>query len=102
MALSFVAQSARDAGQPPVPQAEIDKGATIPERFLIRWRGEANPDHVKAIDAYWVSAAEHGMNASTFTARVVASTGADVRRRAVRRGGRALRARCTAARPRAC
>ncbi len=32
---------------------------------------------MKAIDAYWVSAAEHGMNASTFTARVVASTGAD-------------------------
>jgi citrate synthase len=77
MALSFVAQSAREPGQPPVPQEEIDRGATIPERFLIRWRGEANPDHVKAIDAYWVSAAEHGMNASTFTARVVASTGAD-------------------------
>jgi len=33
---------------------------------------------VEAIDAYWISAAEHGMNASTFTARVVASTGADV------------------------
>src|SRR4029077_3904728 len=78
MALSFVAQSAREAGQPPVPQSEIDAGRTIPERFLIRWRGEANPDHVKAIDAYWNSAAEHGMNASTFTARVVASTGADV------------------------
>jgi citrate synthase len=77
MALSFVAQSAREPGQPPVPQEEIDQGQTIPERFLIRWRGEANPDHVKAIDAYWVSAAEHGMNASTFTARVVASTGAD-------------------------
>src|SRR5205823_2866413 len=48
------------------------------ERFLVRWRGEADPDHVKAIDAYWISAAEHGMNASTFTARVIASTGADV------------------------
>jgi citrate synthase len=78
MALSFVAQSARGAGVPPVPQAEIDKASTIPERFLIRWRGEADPKHVKAIDAYWISAAEHGMNASTFTARVVASTGADV------------------------
>ena len=77
MALSFVAQSARGAGQPPVSQAEVDKGRTIPERFLIRWRGEADPGHVKAIDAYWISAAEHGMNASTFTARVVASTGAD-------------------------
>jgi citrate synthase len=78
MALSFVAQSARGVGRPPVPQSEVDKGSSIPERFLIRWRGEANPDHVKAIDAYWISAAEHGMNASTFTARVVASTGADV------------------------
>jgi citrate synthase len=77
MALSFVAQSARGAGQPPVPQSEVDKARTIPERFLVRWRGEADPDHVKAIDAYWISAAEHGMNASTFTARVVASTGAD-------------------------
>jgi citrate synthase len=78
MALSFVAQSARGPGQPPVPQAEVDTATSIPERFLIRWRGEADPSHVKAIDAYWISAAEHGMNASTFTARVVASTGADV------------------------
>ncbi|MFZ0904846.1 MAG: citrate synthase 2, partial [Mycobacterium sp.] len=78
MALSFVAQSARGIGKPPVPQREVDKARSIPERFLIRWRGEANPKHVEAIDAYWNSAAEHGMNASTFTARVIASTGADV------------------------
>jgi citrate synthase len=78
MGLSFVAQSARGIGQPPVPQTEVDKATSIPERFLIRWRGEADPDHVKAIDAYWISAAEHGMNASTFTARVITSTGADV------------------------
>jgi citrate synthase len=78
MALSFVAQSARGDGQPPVPEADVDRATSIPERFLIRWRGEADPKHVKAIDAYWISAAEHGMNASTFTARVIASTGADV------------------------
>jgi citrate synthase len=78
MALSFVAQSARGQGKPPVPETEIDQARSIPERFVIRWRGEADPNHVKAIDAYWISAAEHGMNASTFTARVVASTGADV------------------------
>jgi citrate synthase len=77
-ALSFVAQSARGVGRPPVPQHEVDRASSIAERFLIRWRGEADPDHVKAIDAYWIAAAEHGMNASTFTARVVASTGADV------------------------
>ena len=78
MALSFVAQSARGIGRPPVSQREVDKAHSIPERFLIRWRGEADPKHIEAIDAYWISAAEHGMNASTFTARVVASTGADV------------------------
>src|SRR5256885_987815 len=78
MALSFVAQSARGSGKLPVPQSEIDQAKSNPERFLIRGRGEADPDHVKAIDPYWISAAEHGMNASTFTARVVASTGADV------------------------
>ena len=36
------------------------------------------PATPRRIDAYWITAAEHGMNASTFTARVVASTGADV------------------------
>jgi citrate synthase len=78
MALSFVAQSARGPDRPPIPQHEIDKADSIPARFLTRWRGEADPVHTQAIDAYWISAAEHGMNASTFTARVVASTGADV------------------------
>src|SRR4051794_11737851 len=78
MALSFVAQSARGTGKLPVSETVIDQAESIPERFLLRWRGEADPNHVKAIDAYWISAAEHGMNASTFTARVIASTGADV------------------------
>ncbi|CAN5518210.1 citrate synthase 2 [soil metagenome] len=78
VALSFVAQSARGTGRAPVPQTEIDKAVSIPERFLIRWRGEADPRHVQAIDAYWISAAEHGMNASTFAVRVVTSTGADI------------------------
>ena len=76
-ALSFVAQSARGLGRPAVPQKEIDKAQTIVERFMKRWRGEPDPRHVKAVDAYFISAAEHGMNASTFTARIVASTGAD-------------------------
>ncbi len=78
MALSFVAQSARGQGLPPVPQYRIDEAHSIVERFMIRWRGEPDPRHVKAVNAYWTSAAEHGMNASTFTARVIASTGADV------------------------
>jgi citrate synthase len=60
-----------------VPQSEVDKAGSITERFMTRWRGEPDPRHVQAVDSYWTSAAEHGMNASTFTARVVASTGAD-------------------------
>ncbi|SHM96722.1 citrate synthase 2 [Cryptosporangium aurantiacum] len=76
-ALSFVAQSARGIGLPAVPQREIDKANTIVERFMIRWRGEPDPKHVQAVDAYFISAAEHGLNASTFTARVAAGTGAD-------------------------
>jgi citrate synthase len=78
MAMSYVAQSARGLGLPMVPQREIDKSNSVVERFMVRWRGEPDPSHVKAVDAYFVSAAEHGMNASTFTARVIASTGADV------------------------
>jgi citrate synthase len=78
MALSYVAQSARGVGIPAVPQSRIDQCKTIIERFMTRWRGEPDPKHVQAVDAYFVSAAEHGMNASTFTARVIASTGADV------------------------
>src|SRR5438093_1473000 len=78
MALSYVAQSARGIYQPAVPQRRIDECDTVTARFMTRWQGDPDPKHVEAIDAYWVSAAEHGMNASTFTARVIASTGADV------------------------
>ena len=77
--MSIVAQSARvrDGHTDGVPEAVVAGGQTAAERFLLRWRGEADPRHVKAIDTYWICTAEHGLNASTFTARVVASTGAD-------------------------
>jgi citrate synthase len=74
--LSLVAQSARGE-QSRVPDDRVAEGETAAERFLLRWRGEADERHVRAIDSYWVSAAEHGANASTFTARIVTSTGAD-------------------------
>jgi citrate synthase len=64
-------------GREPAPDDVVAQGETAAERFLLRWRGEANPDHVKAIDTYWICTAEHGLNASTFAARVTASTGAD-------------------------
>jgi citrate synthase len=76
--MEIVARSAAKAdGREPAPDDVVAKGETAAERFLLRWRGEADPDHVKAIDTYWICTAEHGLNASTFTARVVASTGAD-------------------------
>jgi len=74
--LTIVAQAARGR-QAPVPDAEVAQGEIAAEQFLLRWRGEADPRHVKALDTYWISAAEHGLNASTFTARIAASTGAD-------------------------
>ena len=75
-ALSIVAQAARGR-ETPVPESDVEKGENAAAQFLIRWRGEADPKHVKAVDTYWVSAAEHGLNASTFCARIAASTGAD-------------------------
>jgi citrate synthase len=38
---------------------------------------DAEAAHVRAVEQYLVSTIDHGFNASTFTARVVASTGAD-------------------------
>jgi len=77
--MGIVARSARLADGKPdeIPDEVVEQGQTAAEKFLLRWRGEADPDHVKAIDTYWICTAEHGLNASTFTARVVASTGAD-------------------------
>lgn len=37
-----------------------------------------DPAHERALTAYLIAAMDHGFNASTFTARVIASTGADV------------------------
>jgi citrate synthase len=77
--MGIVARSARiaDGNTDAVPDELVDQGKTAAERFLLRWRGEADPKAVRAIDTYWICTAEHGLNASTFTARVTASTGAD-------------------------
>lgn len=39
---------------------------------------EPDPARARAIEQYLISTIDHGFNASTFTARVIASTGADV------------------------
>jgi citrate synthase len=47
--------------------------------YLYMLEGEApEAARVEALDAYLVGVIEHGMNASTFTARVIASTGSDM------------------------
>ena len=77
--MAIVARSARvaDGQQEPIPDDVVGRGATAAEKFLLRWRGDADPRAVTAIDTYWICTAEHGLNASTFTARIAASTGAD-------------------------
>lgn len=39
---------------------------------------EPDPARARAVERYLVSTVDHGFNASTFTARVIASTGADI------------------------
>ena len=58
----------------------------------------ASAEQVQALDTYLVTVADHGLNASTFAARVIASTRAGLLSRWSARSARS-RARCTAARP---
>jgi citrate synthase len=63
-------------GLDPVP---ADAGLGHVADYLRMLHGiPSGPAAVMAAERYLVLAAEHGMNASTFTARVIASTGADV------------------------
>ena len=78
MALSFVAQSARGFGQAAGATGGDRHGELDRRALSAALAGRGRSAHVAAIDAYWTAAAEHGMSSSTFTARVIASTGADV------------------------
>lgn len=64
------------AGERPVaPDASLTQSADV----LRMVGGRAPEAHLTAaLDAYLVTVADHGMNASTFTARVVTSTGSDL------------------------
>ncbi len=54
-------------------------GRGVVSDYLERVTGRTPDDaHVCALSAYLVAAMDHGFNASTFTARVIASTGADM------------------------
>jgi citrate synthase len=57
------------------PSSKLDHVAN----YLYMLSGEEpNPAHVRALSAYFVLTMEHGMNASTFTARVISSTESDM------------------------
>lgn len=71
MALSYVAKYACSIYQLAVPQRTIDE-------FPTHWQVDPDPKHIDAVDTYRMPTTEHDMNASTFTARVIASTGVDV------------------------
>lgn len=75
--ITLVAGSERlRSGQPRVPPRP-DLG--LAANFLYMLRGvEADPEEVRAVDVALVLHAEHGMNASTFAARVTAATLSDM------------------------
>lgn len=65
----------RSGHQPLAPRADLGYAAN----YLWMMTGsEATPAHVSAVERYLISTIDHGFNASTFTGRVVASTGADL------------------------
>jgi citrate synthase len=64
------------AGQEPIePRADLPLAANF--LFMVYGK-EPDPLAAKALDTYWVTVMDHGMNASTFTARVIASTRSDM------------------------
>lgn len=76
MAVFAAAWSRKQRGlQPVAPDPALDHAAD----YLRMVRGELAPPALSAgVGAYLVTVSDHGMNASTFTARVVASTGSDL------------------------
>jgi citrate synthase len=67
-------------------RTRINKAAVVPRReysfaenFLYMFRGKvANQDEKDAMERYMILHADHGLNASTFAARVTAGTGSDL------------------------
>ena len=61
--------------EPIAPREDLGHAAN----YLYMLTGEVPPEnHVHSLDTYLVLLADHGMNASTFTARVIASTESDL------------------------
>lgn len=65
----------RQGLEPIAPRADLSLAAN----FLYMTFGvEPDPMAAKALETYWVTVSDHGMNASTFTGRVIASTRSDM------------------------
>jgi len=65
----------RRGEQPVEPRSDLGHAAN----FLYMLEGrDPDPEQVHYLETYLVLLADHGLNASTFTARVVASTGSDL------------------------
>ena len=61
--------------QPIAPRSDLGLAAN----FLYMVHGqEPDPVAARALDTYWVTVIDHGMNASTFAGRVIASTRSDM------------------------
>jgi citrate synthase len=61
--------------EPVAPREDLSHTAN----FLYMLQGsEAAGALIRALDTYWNTVSDHGLNASTFTARVIVSTGSDV------------------------
>ena len=68
-------QRIREGKEPIAPTAHLSHAANTLHMLGLP---SGDTDFVRAMDAYYVLLADHGMNASTFTSRVVASTQADL------------------------
>jgi citrate synthase len=65
----------RQGLEPVAPRDDLAYAAN----YLYMMRGEVPPpEHAAAVEKYLISTIDHGFNASTFTARVITSTGADL------------------------
>jgi citrate synthase len=61
------------------PLVSLDPALSSSQSFLQTLNGSAPTlAQSRALDTYWNTVADHGLNASTFTARVIASTGSDL------------------------
>ena len=65
----------RNGQEPVTPQRDLGHAAS----FLYLLNGQIpDPEHVRGLETYLNTVVDHGLNASTFTARVITSTGSDL------------------------